>query len=134
MKRRIVSFALGGAASIVAMGGHHSISTVYDTSQEVTREGVIAEFHFINPHPFITMNVKTGDRDAQQWRLEMDNRSELADIGMTNQTLKQGDRIIVKGSPGRTQRNSLYIRRLDRPADGFWYEQAGSSPRIRGSR
>ncbi len=61
----------------------------------------------------------------------MDNRSELAEIGMTSQTLKPGDRIVVTGNPARTKSQSLYIRKLDRPADGFRYEQVGSSPRIR---
>ena len=61
----------------------------------------------------------------------MDNRWELVEVGMTRETLKRGDRIIVTGSPAREQAASLYIRKLDRPADGFQYEQVGSSPRIR---
>jgi hypothetical protein len=61
----------------------------------------------------------------------MDNRYELSDVGMTADTLKPGDRVVVSGSPARSQAQSLYIRQLDRPADGFRYEQVGSSPRIR---
>jgi hypothetical protein len=64
----------------------------------------------------------------------MDNRSELSEAGMSADTLKRGDRIVVTGSPGRTQPQTLYIRRLDRPADGFWYEQTGSRPRIGAAR
>jgi hypothetical protein len=41
------------------------------------------------------------------------------------------DRIVVTGSVAREQASSLYVRRLDRPADGFRYEQVGSSPRVR---
>ena len=61
----------------------------------------------------------------------MDNRFELAGIGVTAETLRPGDRIVVTGSVGREQATSLYVRRLDRPADGFRYEQVGSSPRVR---
>jgi hypothetical protein len=61
----------------------------------------------------------------------MDNRSELAAVGVTAETLKPGDRVVVTGSLARTQAHRLYIYRLDRPADGFRYEQVGSSPRIR---
>ena len=60
----------------------------------------------------------------------MDNRFELAGIGMTGDTLKPGDRVVVTGSLGRTEPRTLYIRRLDRPADGFRYEQVGSRPRV----
>jgi hypothetical protein len=69
---------------------HHSISAVYDTSRQVAVEGVVIEFRFINPHPFLMMDVKDRRGKAQQWRLEMDNRSELAEIGVTAETWKQG--------------------------------------------
>jgi DNA/RNA endonuclease YhcR with UshA esterase domain len=113
----------------MAVHAHHSIAGVYDSSRQVTIEGTITQFQFVNPHPFLMVEVKNGNGNGQ-WRLEMDNRSELVDVGMTSQTLKQGDRIVVTGSPGRTQSQSLYIMKLDRPADGFRYEQIGSSPRI----
>ena len=130
MRHAVAVSALLCGVFVVAAHAHHSIAGIYDSSQRVTIDGVIAEFHFVNPHPFITVNVKdtTGTRS---WRLEMDNRFELIEIGMTSTTLKRGDRLVVTGSPGRTQPHTLYIRRLDRPADGFWYEQVGASPRIR---
>lgn len=123
------SFVAGIGISVMAVHAHHSIAGVYDSSRQVTIEGTITQFQFVNPHPFLMVEVKNGNGNGQ-WRLEMDNRSELVDVGMTSQTLKQGDRIVVTGSPGRTQSQSLYIMKLDRPADGFRYEQIGSSPRI----
>ena len=129
----LLFFAAGIALSLSAAHAHHSLSGIYDSSRKVTVEGVIVQFHFVNPHPYLTMEVKNAS-GSEQWRLEMDNRSELADVGMTSDTLKPGDRIVVSGSPGHTQQQSLYIRRLDRRADGFWYEQVGSSPRIRPAR
>ena len=134
MKRWILPFAVGFAISAMATQAHHSISAVYDGSRQVTIEGIVTEFQFVNPHPFVTIDVKHDSGSEQQWRLDMDNRSELAEIGITSQTLKPGDRIVVTGNPARTKSQSLYIRRLDRPADGFRYEQVGSSPRIRTPR
>lgn len=134
MNRCILLLAFGLLVSVVAVHGHHSIAGVYDTSQQVRIEGIVAQFHFVNPHPFITLDVKNAGGGAEQWRLEMDNRSELAQIGMTGDTLRQGDRVVVTGSPGRALAQSLYIRRLDRATDGFSYEQVGSSPKIRTRR
>jgi hypothetical protein len=110
---------------------HHSISAIYDDTQRVTIEGVVTQFQFVNPHPIVVIDVKDGSGKAQQWRLEMDNQRELADIGFTSDTLKPGERLVVTGSLARRQVQSLYVRRLDRPSDGFSYEQVGSSPRIR---
>ena len=134
MKRWILPFAFGIAISVLAAHAHHSIVSVYDSSRKVTIEGIVTEFRFVNPHPFVTIDVKHDSGSKQQWRLDMDNRSELAEVGMTSQTLKPGDRIVVTGNPARNKSQSLYIRSLDRPSDGFRYEQVGSSPRIRTTR
>ena len=125
---------------IIGMAGttahaHHSIAGVYDSSRELTIEGIVSEFRFINPHPYLIVEVKTAQGETQSWKLEMDNRSELTDAGMTSQTFKTGDRVVVTGSLIRPpQSNGMYIRKLDRPSDGFQYEQVGNSPRIRGGR
>lgn len=112
------------------MNAHHSLSGSYDTSREITIEGVVTAFQFVNPHPFLTITLESKSGDKEQWRLEMDNRSELVGIGMNSGTLKPGDRVVVRGSPGRSDAKSAYIRRLDRPADGLRYEQVGSTPYI----
>jgi hypothetical protein len=108
---------------------HHSLTGAYDTSTRITLEGTIREFHFVNPHPYLTVEA-TRDGKTRRWKMEMDNRSELAQIRMTPSTLKTGDKVTVSGSPGRDDSPALYIWRLDRPSDGFWYEQVGTEPRM----
>ena len=134
MSRWILLFAAGFAISVRPAQTHHSVSGMYDTSQQVTFEGVVAQFHFVNPHPYVTLEVRQDGGGTQQWRLEMDNLRELVQVGMTGETLKPGDRVVVKGNPVKSKSQGLYIRKLDRPADGFQYEQVGSSPQIRVAR
>jgi hypothetical protein len=130
MNVRVEIWALVALCSSLPASAHHSIAAVYDSSQPRTLEGVIAQFVFIHPHPFILLEVREGKAPPQSWRLEMDNRFELAEIGVTAETFKAGDRIVVTGSLGRIQPLMLYIRKLHRPRDGFEYEQVGLSPRI----
>ena len=113
----------------LAAHAHHSIAAVYDGSRQQRLEAVVAEFRFVNPHPFVIVTVEANGAE-ESWRLEMDNRFELAGVGMTDATLKPGDRVVVTGSIGRNEPRTLYIRQLDRPADGFRYEQVGSRPRV----
>ena len=116
----------GFLSLILVLAMHHSIAGVYDSNRQVTIEGVIAEFHFVNPHPFVVL-----DANNERWKLEMDNLSELMEVGMTKFTLKPGDRVVVSGKPARSSPpQSLYVMKLDRPADGFRYEQVGTSPRV----
>jgi hypothetical protein len=49
---------------------------------------------------------------------------------MTPTTFNAGDRVVVSGSPGRDRTPLLYVWRLERPVDGFLYEQVGTSPRV----
>jgi hypothetical protein len=133
MRRLTSSCGVALVLSVCTAHAHHSIAAVYDSRKPTKVEGVVVRFQFTNPHPLLMIDV-TADGKTEQWQLEMDNRSELAAIGVRPDTLKEGDRVVVSGSLARAQSNRLYIQRLDRPADGFSYEQVGGSPRIRTRR
>ena len=96
---------------------HHSIANVYDSKRQETVEGTVSEFRFVNPHPVLVIDVAADGVEPELWQLEMDNRSELAEIGVTATTFRPGDRVIVRGSLARNEAHSLYLLRLDRAAD-----------------
>jgi hypothetical protein len=116
-----------------AAQAHHSLSN-YDRGRDVRADGVVEEFHFVNPHPFLTIGVTDPSGVRQIWRLEMDNLFELDEIGISRTTFKPGDRVTVSGDPDRTKPREIYLRRLDRPSDGLRYEQIGSRPRLTNTR
>ena len=104
---------------------HHSFASVYDPTRNVTVNGVVTEFAFVNPHPYLVIEAA-----RQSWRAELDNRFELAAIGIAATTFRPGDHVIVNGSPGRSAASNVFIWKLERPADGLLYEQVGSNPRV----
>ena len=117
IRREGLSLLAGGARRLVpcysliaelksAAHSHHSISGMYDSRRDVRKEGVVTQFEFINPHAFITLEVRETGRASQQWRVELDDRGELSAIGMTAQTLRPGDQVIVVGSPARREAES----------------------------
>jgi hypothetical protein len=134
MPRLILSLAASLAVFAAAPEAHHAIAAIYDSSKQMTLEGVVTEFQFVSPHPIVVIGVAGRGGERESWRLEMDNRGELSAVGMRADTLKKGDRVVVRGGVARDQSRALYIRRLERPADGFWDEQAGSSPKVGGLR
>jgi hypothetical protein len=129
-KRHHLVVAAVAVSSTTAAYGHHSIAGVYDTRREVAVEGVVTQFQFVSPHPFVIVEV-VRSAVAEEWRFDMDDRNEMGEIGMTASTLRTGDRIVVTGSPAREEPRRLYIQRFERPSDGFSYEQVRSSPRLR---
>jgi hypothetical protein len=133
MKRWTSWVAFGLIVAGTPAIAHHAISAIYDSSKRVTVEGAVREFQFINPHPFLIIEVSASGKTLE-WKLEMDNRFELIDEGMKADTLKPGDRVVASGSLSRTSPQGMYLMRLDRPSDGFRYEQIGASPRVRLAR
>ena len=126
--RLLLAFAVLSVLTVTA-DAHHSIAGMYDQSRRVTLDGVISQYQFVNPHPFVIIDVTTNG-STQSWKAELDNRWELQNIGMTPTTFNAGDRVVVSGSPGRDRTPLVYVWRLERSADGFLYEQVGTSPRV----
>ncbi len=112
-----------------AAQAHHSL-TNYDQGRNVSADGVVEEFQFVNPHPVLMIGVTDPSGVRQIWRLEMDNLHELDEVGISRTTFKPGDRVTVSGNPDRTKPREIYLRRLDRPSDGLRYEQPGSRPQL----
>lgn len=122
---------MGVAAALTVAGAvaqaHHSVAGQYDETREATIDGVITEFRFVNPHPMITVTESAGE---QSWRFDFDNLSEFSAIGFTASDLAVGDRIVVLGWLDRRQANRLYVMRLERPEDGFGFEQVANHPKL----
>ena len=114
-----------------ALAAHHSIAAIYDSAKQVTITGTVREFRFVNPHPWLGIDVADSAGRPQAWRLDLDNRYELVDVGMKGDTFRAGDVVTARGSAARDGSNNLYALQLDRPADGLHYEQVGQSPRLR---
>ena len=60
----------------------------------------------------------------------MDNRFELAGHRHDERDAEARRPRRRVGQPRANRPRTLYIRQLDRPADGFRYEQVGSRPRV----
>ena len=124
-------FAIPVAAVVgFSANAHHSIAGMYHRDQQVTVSGAIAEFRFVQPHPFIVLEADTGTAEPQRWHLELDNHRELVQLGVTEDTFRPGDEVVVTGDRARDGDDRLYIRLLERSVDGFRYEAPGFRPSI----
>ena len=123
VRRRIL--AISGFATLVVAtvsNAHHSIAAQYDPSASVTVEGVVIEVLMRNPHSQIRLEVASVSGRTQVWTLEMDDVADMAEQGISSDTLRAGDEIIVFGFPARDGSSLLHIERLQRPSDGLEYK------------
>ena len=100
----------GGVASAHHSGAHYG-------NVEKTLKGTVVEFKWRNPHVFIVWEVKDDRGKAVQWIGELASvTSSIAD-GMTKDSLKPGDQIIVSAFPTKAGTPESLIKKIVK-ADG----------------
>lgn len=106
---------------------HHSYAATYDVASEIRLEGRLVQFSYRNPHSFVTVQASDAEGVPRRWAVEWAGTSQLGTQGITRETLKVGDEVVVVGRPSRVAREyRLLMVRLTRPRDGFtWGTRAG---------
>ena len=116
-----VLLAAGSAAY-----AHHSYAATYDTSKEIKIEGKIVQFMYRNPHSFVHIEAADDKGTLQRWAIEWSGGGQLANQGVTKDSLKVGDRVVITGRPSRvTDEFRALMVNLKRPADGFTWGGRG---------
>lgn len=100
---------------------HHSFAATYFEDQKQTVEGDLVQFLYRNPHSFVQVeskDPKTGE--TIRWAIEWGAGGQLGRQGVTRETLKPGDHVIVVGNPGRNpEDHRLRMISITRPSDGW---------------
>jgi len=106
---------------------HHSFAATYLEDQSVTIEGDLVQFLFRNPHSFMHINVKEKDGSMVEYSVEWGGTGQLGGQGITRETLKPGDHVVITGSPGRNAADHrVRMLTLRRPRDGWsWGQKTG---------
>jgi Family of unknown function (DUF6152) len=75
--------------AVVPVSAHHSWPVSY--SQLVTVKGTVTEFTWSNPHPMITIEVRTNDGAIEKWLIGGPAINRMEANGWTKDTVKPGD-------------------------------------------
>jgi Family of unknown function (DUF6152) len=129
MRRLFLTAALTLLTLIGTAHAHHSYGATYDVSKEVKLEGKVVQFVLRNPHSFVHIQTKDDKGASQRWSLEWSGTTQLGNQGVTQQSLKVGDDVVVVARPSRVpgETRALMVN-LKRPSDGFtWGTKAGEA-------
>ncbi|MGA2214487.1 MAG: DUF6152 family protein [Bryobacteraceae bacterium] len=99
MHHRFLAFFAGFAILGCALPAlaHHSFAEEFDTSKPVTLEGVVTRIDWENPHVHYYVDVTGPDGMVVNWSCETGGPSRLARRGWTHDSLKVGDKVVVRG-------------------------------------
>ena len=120
--------ALLVAASVSAAVayGHHSYGATYEVKKEIKLEGTLVQFVYRNPHSFVHVQAPDENGTMQRWAVEWSGTSQLANSGVTRDSLKVGDKIVIVARPSRVVGEyRVLMLNLRRPSDGFSWGSRG---------
>ena len=99
-------------------------------NDEITLKGTVVDYSWRNPHVLLTWNVTDDKGNVVKWTGELASpESMMADDGMTKETFKPGDELILLVRQAKTGSPNSVIDQIKRP-DGTtvmrYSRQAGS--------
>lgn len=115
---------------------HHG--TALWQAAEVAQKGTVVQYVWRNPHVLVIWSVKDDTGKDVQWTGELASpESLMADGGMTRDTLKPGDEVVIYVRPAKSGAPNSVIDQIKR-ADGTmvlrWSRQAGGTEEERAAR
>jgi hypothetical protein len=115
--KSVVSAALLiGVVCGASLSAHHSVQAQYaPDGQKVTIVGTVAKLEFLNPHSYLTLNVKDADGKTVKWAFELGAAANLRQKGLSRADqggLKVGDEVTATALPARNGSNSGYLLTL----------------------
>jgi uncharacterized protein DUF6152 len=113
----VVSVALLiGVVCSAAVSAHHSVQSEYDVNgKKVTVSGTVAKIEFLNPHSYLTLNIKDADGKITKWGFELGGVAKLRKAGLSRADqggLKPGDEVTATALPARNGSNNGYLLEL----------------------
>src|SRR3989449_6176431 len=115
----LCGFALAGTA-----WAHHSVQSQFDIHKTISVSGTVAKMEWINPHSYLTVNVKDPDGKVQKWAFELGGAAALRRSGMSRADrggLKPGDQVTVTALAAKDGSNGGFLQEL-KIADGRVYK------------
>ena len=106
---------IGILVMVSSASAHHAVQAQFDVNKTITITGAVSKIEWINPHSYLTLNVKDADGKIQKWAFELAAPAVLRRAGLSREDrggLKPGDEITVTGLASKDGSNSGWLQEI----------------------
>jgi hypothetical protein len=84
---------------------HHAFTAEFDATKPVKLRGVVTKMEWVNPHSWITMDVKGPDGKVESWAVEAGAPNAMFRRGWNKNSIPVGIEIVVDGYRAKNGKN-----------------------------
>jgi len=127
--RTVMSLLVSSALLMAAAPSlsHHSFSAEFDIGRPVTFTGTVTRVEWTNPHAWIFLKAENDEGEVQDWAVELLGINNLMRRGLTRDSIRAGDVLIIEGYGARDGTNTANASVVSRAETGeeIWATAAG---------
>ncbi len=96
-KLDLIIVAAGLLLAAIPAAAHHAFAAEFDSTKPVKLQGTVVKVDLVNPHSWISIDVKNADGTTSRWMVEGGSPNALIRHGFTRDTLPKGTEVIFEG-------------------------------------
>ena len=114
MNKKSTALLAGIALLFTALSAsaHHSVWAEFDKEQPIELKGRFVEMEWINPHSWVTFEVKMEDGSTVLWSAETPPPNQLIRQGWRRSDIQAGDEILVRGYAARNGKKRVWAQKV----------------------
>ena len=114
----LVALAAGGLLLNVGATpalAHHAFNSEFDAAKPVKLTGTVKKMEWINPHSWLTIDVKRTDGTIETWEIEAGAPNAMFRRGFNRNSLPIGTEVVVNGFQAKDGRKRANGRDISFP-------------------
>ena len=89
--------------------GHHAFGSIFDYNKVLTLNGNVTKVDWMNPHPYIYLDVKDDNGSYVNWSVEFSDLNKLRRVGIEKDMIEIGEEITIIAYAARVDGDFAYL-------------------------